>query len=77
MAEATNYCTANWCTTEEASLFTYAEGEHHGTYDFCDDAYEEPVLPQEIPGAVLEVTRSTRELDGRLARVSVTDAGSC
>ncbi|CAN0392009.1 unnamed protein product, partial [Ectocarpus fasciculatus] len=31
--EGTNYCTTNWCTTEGSSIFTYAEGESHGTYD--------------------------------------------
>ncbi|CAM9717047.1 unnamed protein product, partial [Ectocarpus sp. 4 AP-2014] len=55
VAEGTNYCTTNWCTTEDSSIFTYAEGEDHGTYDLCDVVYVAPVLPDVIPAAVTEL----------------------
>lgn len=53
--EGTNYCTTNWCTTEGSSIFTYAEGESHGTYDLCDVVYSAFVLPDVIPTAIVEV----------------------
>lgn len=53
--EGTNYCTTNWCTTAGASLFTYAEGEDHGTFDVCDAVYAAPVLPDVIPASITEV----------------------
>lgn len=53
--EGTNYCTSNWCTTETSSIFTYAEGEDHGTFDLCDAVYVGPVLPDAIPAAITEV----------------------
>lgn len=55
MEEGTNYCTTHWCTTREASIFTYREGEDHGTYDLCDEVYTAPVLPDAIPADVTEV----------------------
>lgn len=54
--EGTNFCTTNWCTTEDSSIFTYAEGEDHSTYDLCNEVYVAPVLPDEVPAAILEVT---------------------
>ncbi|CAM9794094.1 unnamed protein product [Ectocarpus sp. 12 AP-2014] len=53
--EGTNYCTTNWCTTADASLFTYAEGEDHGTFDLCDAVYAAPVLPDAIPASITEL----------------------
>lgn len=54
--EGTNYCTTNWCTTADASLFTYTEGENHGTFDLCDAGYAAPVLPDVIPASITEVS---------------------
>ncbi|CAM9172021.1 unnamed protein product [Ectocarpus sp. 8 AP-2014] len=53
--EGTDYCTTNWCTTEGSSMFTYAEGESHGTYDLCDAVYSAFVLPDVIPTAIVEL----------------------
>lgn len=55
VTEGTNYCTTNWCTTQASSIFTYAEGEDHSTYDLCDTVYSAPVLPDVVPAAIVEV----------------------
>lgn len=55
VTEGTTYCTSNWCTTQESSIFTYAEGEDHGTYDLCDAVYSPPVLPDVVPDSVTDV----------------------
>lgn len=55
VAEGTNYCTTNWCTTQDSSIFTYAEGEDHGTFDLCDAAYSAPTLPDVVPASTIEV----------------------
>lgn len=60
VAEGTNYCITNWCTTQETSIFTYVEGEDHGTYALCDEVYIAPVLPDPIPSAVIEVNGHAR-----------------
>ncbi len=59
VVEGTNYCTANWCTAEETSIFIYAEGDDHGTYDLCGAVYAGPVLPDVVPSAIAEVTVHT------------------
>ena len=57
MEEGTNFCTSNWCTTETSSIFTYPDGDDHGTYDLCDAVYASPVLPARVPATVIEVRR--------------------
>lgn len=37
-------------------MFTYAEGQSHGTYDLCDAVYSAFVLPDVIPTAIVEVS---------------------
>ncbi|CAN0388087.1 unnamed protein product [Pylaiella littoralis] len=67
--EGTNYCTTNWCTTAGESLFTYVEGENHGTFDLCDAVYSGPLLPDVIPAAITELCGDNADciLDALLA----------
>ncbi|CAM9334004.1 unnamed protein product, partial [Ectocarpus sp. 13 AM-2016] len=55
VAEGTNYCTTNWCTTQETSIFAYADGEDHGTFDLCDAVYSPPVLPDVVPASTTDL----------------------
>ncbi|CAN0246475.1 unnamed protein product [Pylaiella littoralis] len=73
--EGTNYCTMNWCTTAGVSLFTYAEGEDHGTFDLCDAGYSAP-LPDVIPAAITELCGDNADciLDALLADEGVAQA---
>ncbi|CAM9615249.1 unnamed protein product [Ectocarpus sp. 6 AP-2014] len=74
--EGTNYCTTNWCTTADASLFTYAEGEDHGTFDLCDAVYAAPVLPDAIPASITELCGDNADciIDALLAGEEVGQA---
>ncbi|CAM9558793.1 unnamed protein product, partial [Ectocarpus sp. 13 AM-2016] len=74
--EGTNYCTANWCTTEGFSIFTYAEGEDHGTFDLCDAVYSAAVLPDVIPAAITELCGDNADciIDALLAGQEVGQA---
>ena len=73
--EGTNYCTTNWCTTADASLFTYAEGADHGTFDLCDAGYAAPVLPDVIPASITEVRSGEKPGGISLASLWRTVAG--
>lgn len=81
--EGTNYCTANWCTTQASSIFTYAEGEDHGTYDLCDAVYVPPEVPDDIPASVLQVKCGRRgafwgvSFRGHRHGCVMLDLGSC
>ncbi|CAM9855150.1 unnamed protein product, partial [Scytosiphon promiscuus] len=74
--EGTNYCTTNWCTAADTSLFTYAEGEDHGTFDLCDAGYAAPVLPDVIPASITELCGDNADciLDALLAGEEVGQA---
>eukprot|EP00903_Cladosiphon_okamuranus_P014055 g13064.t1 len=76
LEEGTNYCTTNWCTTSDASLFTYAEGEDHGTFDLCDVGYVAPVIPDVIPASITELCGDNADctLDALLAGEEVGQA---
>eukprot|EP00752_Nemacystus_decipiens_P012284 g10890.t1 len=74
--EGTNYCTTNWCTTVDASLFTYLEGEDHGTFDLCDAVYAAPVFPDDIPESITALCGDNADciLDALLAGEEVGQA---